>query len=268
MGTKRKRKIFLSGILILTLLGLSNIYPFKPPQPNVLAAINEYGRDKVKYPVDFLIVLVGDSMTQYLGNSVELREYLRKYYPNKTFDILNYGFGATSILSLPSRLESETFYERTFRPILDIDFDLILIESFGHNPLSEYPLEEGFKKQEEALDKALELINKYNPDSKIAFVATLAPNKKVYAYRQVDLDETSRENWANERIAYIKNHIKYANDHHIPVINIFEKSLDSSGDSNLEYINDRDYIHPSPKGIYFISKEMADFIHQNKLLGN
>lgn len=266
MGLRSKKRFFLTGIFILALLGLSNIYPFKPPQPNVLSAINEYGRDKVKYPVDFLIVLVGDSMTQYFGNSDELREYLKRSYPNKTFDILNYGFGSTSVLTLPQRLESESYYDRIFRPILDIDFDLILIESFGHNPLSQYPLDVGLKKQTEALDKALELINRYNPDSKVAFVATIAPNKKVYAYRQVDLDDVSRENWANERIAYIKNHIKYANDHNIPVINIFEKSLDSSGDSNLEYISDSDYIHPSPKGVIFMSEEVAKFIRQNKLL--
>ena len=80
---------------------------------------------------DYLIVLLGDSMTQALGNSDELREYMAQYYPGRTFDFLNYGFGSTNILSVEKRLTEWTFYGRDFQPIMDIDFDLILIESFG-----------------------------------------------------------------------------------------------------------------------------------------
>lgn len=217
----------------------------------------------VKYPQDYTLVLVGDSMTQYLGNSDELRAYLKEYYPNKTFEILNYGFGSTNILSLEKRLTQKTFFDREYRPILDIAFDLILIESFGHNPLSDYPLEEGLKKQTEALEKIVKLIRQENPKAKILFVATISPNSKVYAYRAVDLTDEKRKAWVTERIAYIKNHMEYAESHNIPVVNIFEKSLNEDGDGNLEYISGTDYIHPSPNGVKFISREIADFIFKN-----
>lgn len=228
--------------------------------------INVNGKVKVKYPQDHTIVLLGDSMTEKLGNSDELRSYLKKYYPQQTFEILNYGFGSTNILSAQERLEKETFHGRIFRPILDIDFDLILIESFGHNPLSELPLEEGLNKQTEALDKIVESIKNSNPKAKIVFVATIAPNKKLYAQGQVDLDPQKREQWANERTAYIQNHIAYAIAHQIPVINIYQDSLNKDQDGNLDYINSADYIHPSPNGVYFISEEIAKFIFENKII--
>ncbi len=220
---------------------------------------------KVKYPQDFTIVIVGDSMTERLGNSDEIRSYLSRYYPDKTFEVLNYGFGATSILSIPDRLTKPTQHAREFRPILDIDFDLIIIESFGHNPLSEYPLNEGLKKQDETLDNIVSLIKKSNPKAKIAFLATLAPNKKNYALNQVDLSPDVREKWANERVAYIQNHIKYANSHNIPLINVYEKSLNTDKDGDLKYIDKVDYIHPSPSGIYLISQEIVDTIFNSNL---
>lgn len=224
------------------------------------------GRVKVKYPQDFTIVMVGDSMTEKLGNSDEIKAYLKKDYPNKTFEVLNYGFGSTNILSVQDRLEKETFHGRVFRPILDIDFDLILIESFGNNPLSQFPLEVGLKKQTEALDKIVETLKKESPRAKIVFVATISPNKNLYGKGQVDLTSEVRTKWAEERIAYIKNHIKYANDHQIPLINIYEKSLDANGDGKLDYLSSADYIHPSPTGVYFISGEISKFIFENKIL--
>ncbi|MFA5933048.1 MAG: SGNH/GDSL hydrolase family protein [Microgenomates group bacterium] len=224
------------------------------------------GKRRIKYPQDFTIVLLGDSMTERLGNSDELLADLANYYPKKTFEVLNYGFGSTNILSAQKRLESETFNGRVFRPIINIDFDLILVESFGHNPLSEFPLDQGLQKQTEALDNIVKTIIENNSHAKIVFVATLAPSKKHYARGIADLTPEVREKWALERIAYIKNHMEYAKAHNIPLINVFSKSLNSDGDLNLDYINTLDYIHPSPKGIYLISDEMAKFIFENHIL--
>lgn len=221
---------------------------------------------KVKYPQDYTIVMVGDSMTEKLGNSDELRGYLKKDYPSKTFEVLNYGFGSTNILSVQERLEKETFHNRVFRPISDIDFDLILIESFGHNPLSQFSLEVGLKKQIEALDKIMETIKTSSPDAKIVFIATISPNKRRYAESQVDLSPEKRVSWAEERVAYIKNHINYAQTHNIPIIDIYDKSLNKDFDGNLDYISTQDYIHPSPSGVYFISQEIAQYIFDNKIL--
>lgn len=217
---------------------------------------------KLKYPHDYTIVLLGDSMTEILGNSDELKGYLNEYYPDKTFEVLNYGFGSTNILSAVDRLTMETYNHRDFRPISDIDFDLILIESFAHNPLSQFPLNEGLQKQSNALDQIVKTIREQNPRAKIAFVVTIAPNKNDYAKGSTyKLTDTDRKKWVDERNAYFKNHIDYANSHNIPLINIYQISQDSNGSGKSIYINSTDHIHPSPIGVLLISKTMAGAIH-------
>jgi lysophospholipase L1-like esterase len=208
--------------------------------------------------------MIGDSMTERLGNSDELRAGLKKYNPDKSVEILNYGFGSTNILSVLDRLEKDSFFQRTFMPILNIDFDLVLIESFGHNPLSEFPLSEGLQKQTEALDQIVSKIKSENPRAKIIFVATIAPSRYHYGENTVDLTPEKRRDWADERISYIKNHIDFAKSHNIPLIDIYSKSLNSDGELNLDYVLSTDYIHPSPNGIYLISDEIAKFLYENK----
>ncbi|MBI2329783.1 SGNH/GDSL hydrolase family protein [Candidatus Daviesbacteria bacterium] len=223
---------------------------------NIAVAAKLYSRYKIQTQT---LIFVGDSMTANLGNFDELKGYLKEYYPNTTFQLLNYGFGATSILTVPDRLEKESNYlGKTYQPINDIPFNKIFIESFGNNPLSDHPLEEGLKLQNQALDKIITSIIKKHPKSSIVFIATVAPNRDRYAEGIVNLTTEVRRKWADERIAYIRNHIKYAKSHNIPLINIYEKSI-----GNADYISTNDFIHPSPTGIYFISEQLAKFIKGN-----
>lgn len=246
----------------LKLLGINDVTS-DTRQPK---EINVLGKTKVKYPQDYTVVMLGDSMTEKLGNSDELKVYLKKYFPLKSFQILNYGFGSTNVLSAQDRLEKETFYGRVFKQIVDIAFDLILIESFGNNPLSQFPLDEGLKKQTEALDKIVETIKVNNPTAKIVFVATIAPNRLRYGEGQVNLEPEKRAQWADERIVYIKNHINYASTHQLPLINIYEKTLNGEQGGNLDYISSDDFIHPSASGVYFISEQIAKSLYEQKLL--
>lgn len=275
---------FLSFLAILAFLGIKSFKLSKPASTPPLAPKSHSTPqgEKIKYPQDFTIVLVGDSMTEGLGNSDELRKYLKDYYPDKSFEVLNYGFGSTNILSIPERLEKTTFYTRDFRPITDIDFDLIIIESMGHNPLSHLPLEEGLKKQAEALDKIVSILKTKNPNAKIVFLVTIAPSKVLYGTGTVELSKEKRLEWANERIAYIKNHIEYSSKNNIPLINVYKRSLKAppkdelsgsayeksliEGDLNIDLVNDKDYIHLSPTGIVFVSKIIAEEINNQKLL--
>lgn len=185
-------------------------------------------------------------MTEYLGNFDELRGYLKHYYPDKKFLLLNYGFSSTNILSVPERLTNESTHSgRIFQAINDI------------------PLKEGLKLQTEALDKIVSTITQKHPKSSIIFVATIAPFKERYGEGAVNLTTEERGKWAEERSSYIENHISYAKSHNIPLINIYQKSLDKNGSGNVDYVNSNDFIHPSPTGVYFISEEIAKFLYQN-----
>ncbi len=249
---------------LLGLVGLFIVLPFlilatiKLPASNVLSATTK----------SYTIFLVGDSMTQYLGTGTpELQADLKKYYPRTMFDIYNYGKGSTSVLTVSERLDKETEVSTgdKYPPILQRDFDLIIIESFGHNPLSQFPIPEGLKIQTQALDQIIAKIKAAKPKAKIVFLATIAPNRERYGENTINLMPDQRHQWADERTAYIQNHMDYANSHNILLIDVYSKSLkDNTG--NIDYINTNDFIHPNPSGIYLISQTIADFIYKNKLI--
>ncbi len=246
----------------------------KPVEPNQPEPFPTNLPRTVKPTDAYTIILVGDSMTDFLGeNPTKFREYLKAHYcdehcipKGKVFGIFNLGFGSTNVLSLQDRIEKESFYlGKQYQSILNREFDLIIIESFGNNPLSQFPLEEGLKKQTEALDKAVRTIHKAKPNAVIAFMSTVAPIRNRYAEGSTVLSPEVRRQWADERAAYIKNHIKFAQDHNIPLLDLYTKSL-NNGEGTMDYINSNDFIHPSVTGIDFISKEMADWIYNERIL--
>lgn len=107
-----------------------------------------------------------------------------------------------------------------------------------------------------------------HPNSLIIFIATIAPSQTFYGKGAVDLSPQARNQWANERRAYIENHISYAKKHNIPLINVYEKTLDKNGLAITKYLNPSNYIHPSAEGVSFISQMIADFLYQNYILLN
>lgn len=282
---RKKRTAVFAVLLFVTLLvPLLTIQPLnqpfdkialrlqRPPKLDKIPKANNEGvvlsaqTGKVKYPDDYTIILLGDSMTERLGNADELRGYLSEYYPKKSVEVLNYGYGATNILSVKDRLLKNTDHFRDYRPITEIDYDLIIIESFANNPLSQFPLDHGLAVQNQELDDTVAILKERNPRGKIAFLATIAPNKENYAKSTRDLSDEVRDKWVAERIAYMDNHIKYAKYHNIPLINVYKDSQDIFGDGKMIYIDNKDFIHPSPLGIIFISKKIAEQINKQNLL--
>lgn len=242
-------------------------------QPTVVIdeAFGTYTAPKLPEKSEYSIVMVGDSMTHALGpHGGTFNEFMNeKYKPHgKGIVIDNYASGSTNILTINKAMTTKTTYwDATFEPLFSRKFDLILIESFGYNPLSQFSLDVGLKWHNKTLDKTIKKLIKTHPEARIVFVATIAPNKSKYGL-PVDPDTTLEDRTAvvAERTAYINNHIQYAKDHNIPVINIYEKSLTPSGDGNLEYINPHDYIHPSAVGVDFIGREITTFIYDHQII--
>jgi hypothetical protein len=264
----------LSGLIILLLIfigyevivGNQTQVQIKLPIPTIF---NPFPYKKPVIPVkrSYITVLVGDSMVEALGvNANQLRLDLIAHYPSHEFVNYNYGFGSTNILTLSDRLTKETAYQNEeFPPILTQGFDLIIIESFAYNPLSEFPLEEGLTKYEEILDGSIKQIMLARPNSVIALMTPIAPNKENFAKGVIDLTPEKRLEWVKEREAYINKLISYVKEKNIPLINVYEKSLDANGDGDLKYIDSHDYIHPSKEGIKLISKTISGFIFENKI---
>lgn len=243
----------------------SNKIEVKTPIPTPQST---YYPQPIKRSDSYTIIFVGDSMTDVLGENMDyLREELTNYYPNKIFGLFNYGFGGSNILSVQTRLKEETEYRgKKFEPIIERVFDVFVLESMGHNPLSEYSLEEGLKRQQMELEKIVSLIHEHEPNANIIFLATIAPHRTLYAQNIVELSQEQRDAWVAERKAYIENHIKFAREHNIALINVYEKSFDEGGEVKEELISKNDYIHPSSTGAQFISSEIAKYLFENNIL--
>lgn len=214
----------------------------------------------------YRIVIVGDSIVNSLGlNANVLREDLIKYYPDSEFVTYNYGYPSSNVLSLYERLTKVTKHASIeYQAILEKEFELIIIESFGYNPLSEYPLEEGLKKQNEELERSVREILSVKPNVSLAFLTPIAPDPVNFAGSTRDLSPEVRRQWVEERVAYIDRHRKFAEEKGIPVIDAYKASLKSNGEVDRTYISD-DFIHPSAKGIELMSQTIADYIFNNKI---
>lgn len=246
--------------------------PPTPPTPTPFV-FKSYTPPKIAKKQVYKIVMIGDSMTAALGpHGGGLSEYMNSLYKKTPQDpqriiIDNYA-KSSNILAVNDQLTKKTTVsEYTFGPLLSDDFDLILVESYGYNPLSQFGIQGGIKQQNLALDNLMKTLITTHPHAAIVFVATISPNRENYAkLTQPNNSAQDRAKLADERITYIKNHIQYATSHNIPLINIYQKSLTPNEDGNMIYVNPTDDIHPSFMGIDFIGKEIGNFIYNNKIL--
>jgi hypothetical protein len=246
--------------------------PTKAPSPTPFV-FTTYSAPKIESKPYYRIAMIGDSMTAALGpHGGELADYMNSLYKKTKADpqriiIDNYAKSSNLQAVKHELYEKTSINEYTFGPLLSEDYDLILVESYAYNPLSQYGITEGIKQQNEALDNLMKTLITTRPNMAIVFVATIAPNKKMYAKAtHIDSTATERGKEADERIAYLQNHIDYAAKHAIPLINIYQKSLTANGDGNIMYINPTDDIHPSFAGVTFIGREIGDYIHTNQIL--
>jgi hypothetical protein len=215
----------------------------------------------------YRIILVGDSIVASLGpNANSLRLELIKKYSDSEFVTYNYGYPAMNILTLPDRLIKTTQNSNEQnQAILSQGFELIIIESFAYNPLSELPISEGIAKQTQVLEESIALILQQKPDAVLLFMTPIALSKTNFAKGTYDLNQATRTLWVHERIAYIENHKKFALDKGIPLIDVYQASLKQNGEVDPKYVG-HDFIHPSHLGVDLMSKTIANFIYDNKIL--
>lgn len=242
-----------------------NLAPVATPTPYVFSS---YTPKTVSKNERYDIYLIGDSMMHAFGpRGGRFNEALSGAYPDEFFEIVNYGQAAQNIEMLPERLNQEVQadHDLLLQPIINGDPELIIIESYGYNPLSHLGTESGLKKQTEILKQVMTTLTQKFPKTAIMFMATIAPDKNTYGMKVTQSDAAGRAQQAEERAEYIRNHIKYAQEHNIPLINAFEASLDAQGNGNPRYINPDDNIHPSDEGLIFMADVMRKRIEEEKI---
>lgn len=265
-GNLANNQVQLSNSNTTTNLPTTTPVPIVTPTPT---PFTKYQVPELPVKESYTILLVGDSMIKSLGpNSDRLREYLKQYYPETVFGIFNYGLASTNVETLDERLHQPTTTDegKVMPPILERQFDVVFVESFAYNPLSDDNLETGMEKQEEILYKFVTSIIESSPESVVVFMTTIAPNSEYFGQGVLDLSSEQRQQWVTERKAYLENHIQFAKEHHIPLVNVYESSQNANGQGSLQYINNQDYIHPSADGVELMASEMAVYLDQNGII--
>jgi lysophospholipase L1-like esterase len=216
------------------------------------------------------IYLIGDSMTHAFGpRGGVFSELLTDQFPDKNIEVFNYAQAGVNISQLPERLDEEFQADKDLRlkPILSGDPEphVIIIESFGYNPLSELGKVDGLRKQEEVLIEVMKTLTNRYPGTIIMFMATIAPDKKTFSESATGGDSFGRWAQAEERIEYITSHMDFASERNIPLIDTYGPSLDSEGDGDTKYINPDDDIHPSAEGLAHMARIMVKRILEEQI---
>lgn len=215
----------------------------------------------------YTIALLGDSMIDTLGSDLpELRTTLRELYPGVNFRLLNYGVGATNLDYGIERLTNGyTYLGRNFPSLISQNPDLLIIESFGYNPLSldRDTINDHWLK----LVEAVNLIKQQLPQTKIVITSTIAPNAQTFG-NGAGLAFSGRDKESRVAVikSYLENAIRFAKSQKLPFADAFHPSLDSNGNGKLSYINPVDNIHYSAAGRQFFSQKIAEAITTNRLL--
>lgn len=247
---------------------LPNLQVQAPSASPTAVPFTTYKKPVIKKSDRYDIYLIGDSMMHAFGpRGGRFNESMSQAFPDDFFEISNYAEANQSILLLPERLNQEVQadHDLLLKPIIKGDPELIIIESFGYNPLSQLGITEGLKKQTEVLTQVMTTLTNKFPNTAIMFMATISPDKKTYGQKVTNSDADSRWAQAEERIEYINNHIKFALEHNIPLINAYEGSLDAQGNGKTQYINPDDNIHPSDEGLIYMGALMKDRIGEEKI---
>lgn len=232
------------------------------PEPSTKPDVSftTYQPPKLPKKTAYTIVLLGDSMTSALGPYAdELRSIIKSRYPAIDLIIENKSAPSSNIASLQDVLLGTT------DPLILKPVDIIVIESFGNNPLSYMGRVEGLNVANESLTAAMKIIVREQPSALVVFLASLAPSHTMYGVGAVDLSPAQRDEWATERDMYIENHLTFAKDHNIPYVDVYHLTKDKKGSGLLKYLSPGDYIHPSQAGVLFIQQQLAKYFIDAKI---
>ena len=207
------------------------------------------------------IAVLGDSMIDTLGSDlVDLRNNLRQQLPNYHFNLLNYGYGASTLEYAHYRLNHDYNYlGQQYPSLLSQKPDIIIIESFAYNNYGNQ--QSGFDKQWMELGAITTDIRKSLPNTKIILAATIAPNSVIFANGAPGTNYTSLEKIEKSSTIklYLQNLVNFANSQQFPLADAYHPSLSGSEGQN-RYISTTDNLHPSTEGARLFSSILANTI--------
>ncbi len=213
------------------------------------------------------IAVLGDSMIDSLGSGIpDLEISLAQYFPQKKFNIINYGVGASDLEYALYRLKNNYRYLDTVHPsLLSLKPDIIVVESFAYNNFGN--TQNGFDRQWLALGAITTEIKTNLPTTKIILASTIAPESSHFAVGSGTTYTAMEKIEKTKTIKlYQKNLLNFAASQKFPLADAFTPSLNSQNEGLSQLINDQDHLHPSALGSQFFCDTLAKTIFDLRLL--
>jgi len=212
------------------------------------------------------IAVLGDSMTNALGNNIpSLEMALKKYYPGYQFRILNYGAESSNIENGFYRLTNDfELLGKKYASIISQEPDIIIIESFAYNNFGN--TQSGIDRHWTNLSAITATIAQDSPTTKIVIAATISPNSNVFADDSLDkLTVGEKIERSNTVKLYLQNAINFAKTQNYPLADTFSPSM-KNGEGIKEFISESDHIRPSALGIQLFCETLAKTIFDYRLI--
>lgn len=211
------------------------------------------------------IVLYGDSMTEYLHTPPRaLAALLQEKNPGKTFDLLNYGVGATRAELVLYRLRHEFWHGRQrMLPLPVLQPAVLVLESCAFNNSNDQAA--GLDNFTRIWDEILETCGELASHARLIFLATIASTphppaemaNRLFFHAGPEIF-ANRHHW---REIYQERFIEWATRREVELVNVRAavQSSEAAGTPRTHWIA-ADGVHPNPAGVEKISAAIADYI--------
>jgi lysophospholipase L1-like esterase len=208
------------------------------------------------------IALYGDSMTEYLHNPPRvLTEHLQRREPRRTFEVLNYGIGATRAELVLYRLLNEYWHGRQrMLPLAVLQPDVIVLESCcGNNGVDR---EDGLKNFAYIWDQIIAACRAHAPAARLIAYLSIASSPQVPAesanrlfFRASPEIFAYRHHW---RTVYQEAFAHWAGSNKLELVDVRSHVLaqEKSGTPRHHWIA-ADGVHPNAAGVELISSMLA-----------
>jgi len=211
---------------------------------------------------ELTVAVLGDSMVDVLQPDLpQLESALKSYYPNTTFELFNFGVGASDLEYAVQRLTNEYEYLGSKYPsVLSVQPDVLVLESFAYNNFG-YG-QEGLDKQWLLIGEIITKTETLSPDTKIVLASTIAPNSTVYGKGIDGIQWNQAERLVRTETVkeYLQNIVNFATSQDYPLADAYHASLDGYGEGKPVYINAQDNLHPSGPGGELFCQKVAEAI--------
>jgi hypothetical protein len=215
----------------------------------------------------YTIAVLGDSMIDTLQPDLpQLQSALAKYYPNRKFNLLNYGVGGRNIEYGIYRLTNDYEYQgNRIKSLISQNPDIVVVESFGYNNFGNS--QAGIDQHWQDLSELTTTLKQKLPKTKIVLAATIAPNSVIFGNGIKDVHFSAMEKIEKTSTIklYLQNMVNFATSQGFPLADAFHPSL-FNNEGFKEFINAGDNLHPSGPGGVFFCDTVADTIYRNKLV--